>query len=176
MPAQLRKTSLRLEETLKTFNIEASVTDVVRGPTITRFELQPAPGIKVSRFHSLADDIALALKAQGVRVEAPIPGKGRVGIEVPNVRREPVVVRELFESKSFKKAKSALNLALGKDIAGDVMQADLATMPHLLVAGATGAGKTVCVKAFSGQSAFHQHPRRDAAHPHRSQDGGAVDL
>jgi len=145
---QLRQISVRLEETLETFGIEARVTEVLRGPTITRFELQPAPGIKVSRFHALADDIALALKAQGVRVEAPIPGKGRVGIEVPNKERQPVVMRELLESAAFKHSDHRLKLVLGKDIAGDVIQADLTTMPHLLVAGATGAGKTVCVKSF----------------------------
>jgi S-DNA-T family DNA segregation ATPase FtsK/SpoIIIE len=144
---QLRKTSMLLEETLQTFGIEARVTDVVRGPTITRFELEPAPGIKVSRFLALGDDIALALKAYRVRVEAPIPGKGRVGIEIPNAEREPVVVRELLESRVFRKNKGALPLVLGKDITGDVSVADLATMPHLLVAGATGAGKTVCVKS-----------------------------
>jgi DNA segregation ATPase FtsK/SpoIIIE-like protein len=145
---QFRQTGARLEETLRTFGIEATVTDVLRGPTITRFELQPAPGIKVSRFHSLADDIALALKAQGVRVEAPIPGKGRIGIEVPNKKREPVIVRELFDSETFQKGDERLRLALGKDIAGDVIKTDLTAMPHLLVAGATGAGKTVCIKTF----------------------------
>jgi len=144
----LLATSALLEETLQTFGIEARVTDVTRGPTITRYELEPAPGIKVSRFASLADDIALALKAHRVRVEAPIPGKGRVGIEVPNKVRESVVIRELLESRAFKRSKTSLPLTLGKDIAGDVMVADLATMPHLLVAGATGAGKTVCVKTL----------------------------
>ncbi len=145
---ELLKTSQVLEETLQTFSIEARVTDVTRGPTITRFELEPAPGIKVSRFLSLADDIALALKAHRVRVEAPIPGKGRVGIEVPNKFREPVVLRELLESRQFGRSKGTLLLALGKDIAGDVTLSDLTAMPHLLVAGATGAGKTVCVKTL----------------------------
>jgi S-DNA-T family DNA segregation ATPase FtsK/SpoIIIE len=145
---QLRTTSSLLEETLQTFGIEARVTDITRGPTITRFELEPAPGIKVSRFLALADDIALALKAHRVRVEAPIPGKGRVGIEVPNHVRDQVLIRELLESPVFAKGKGKLSLALGKDIAGDVKVADLASMPHLLVAGATGAGKTVCVKAL----------------------------
>ena len=144
----LRRTSQLLEETLLTFGIEARVTDITRGPTLTRFELEPAPGIKVSRFTSLTDDIALALKAHGVRVEAPIPGKGRIGIEVPNEEREPVVIRELIESKVYARHAGKLRLALGKDIAGDVYIADLATMPHLLVAGATGAGKTVCVKSL----------------------------
>ena len=110
----LRGTSIRLEETLQTFSIEAQVTDVTRGPTITRFELEPAPGIKVSRFLALADDIALALKAHRVRIEAPIPGKGRVGIEVPNDERDPVLIRELLESRFFARGKGKLNLALGK--------------------------------------------------------------
>ncbi len=144
----LIETSRVLEETLNTFGIEARVTDVRRGPAITRFELEPAPGIKVSRFQALADDIALALKAYRVRVEAPIPGKGRVGIEVPNHDRDSVVIRELLESRAFKRGKGALNLALGKDIEGESVVADLATMPHMLVAGATGAGKTVCVKTL----------------------------
>ncbi len=141
-------TSRVLEETLNTFGIEARVTDVRRGPAITRFELEPAPGIKVSRFQALSDDIALALKAYRVRVEAPIPGKGRVGIEVPNHDRDSVVIRELLESRAFKRGKGALNLALGKDIEGESVVADLTTMPHMLVAGATGAGKTVCVKTL----------------------------
>ncbi len=145
---KLRNISMHLEETLKTFSIEARVTDVTRGPTITRFEIEPSPGVKVSRFLALSDDIALALKAHRVRVEAPIPGKGRVGIEVPNEDRDQVLIRELLESGGFQRGKGKLKLALGKDISGDVQIADLATMPHLLVAGATGAGKTVCVKAL----------------------------
>lgn len=145
---QLKEISAVLEETLLTFGIEARVTDVTRGPTITRFELEPAPGVKVSRFLALADDLALALKAHRIRVEAPIPGKGRVGIEVPNLDRDQVLLRELMESKQFNSKKGKLNLSLGKDITGEVVIADLAGMPHLLVAGATGAGKTVCIKAL----------------------------
>ncbi len=155
---QLQKTSEILEKTLENFGIEAHVTDVTRGPTITRFELQPSPGIKVNKFLSLADDLALALKAHRVRVEAPIPGKGRVGIEVPNVQRDQVLVRELLESASFRRHKGMLPLALGKDIAGEVKLADLATMPHLLVAGATGSGKTVCVKALMASLLFSHTP------------------
>lgn len=155
---QLQETSVLLEETLLTFGIEARVTDVTRGPTITRFELEPAPGVKVSRFLSLADDIALALKAHRVRVEAPIPGKGRVGIEVPNVQRDAVLLRELLESKIFTQSKGILPLGLGKDIAGDVQIADLTGMPHLLVAGATGAGKTVCVKSILASLLFTHTP------------------
>ncbi len=154
----LRETSVLLEKALETFGIEARVTDVTRGPTITRFELEPAPGIKVNRFIALADDLALALKAHGVRVEAPIPGKGRVGIELPNVDREPVMIRELLESRVIRKHKGKLVLALGKDIAGEVMAADLTTMPHLLIAGATGTGKTVCVKSILGSLLFTKTP------------------
>ena len=154
----LRSTSVLLEDTLQTFGIEAKVTDVTRGPTITRFELEPAPGIKVARFLALADDIALALKAHRIRVEAPIPGKGRVGIEAPNTERDQVLIRELLESQTFKRGKGKLNLVLGKDITGDVKIADLATMPHLLVAGATGAGKTVCVKALLASLLFKNSP------------------
>ena len=154
----LRQTGVLLEETLQTFGIEARVTDVTRGPTITRFEIEPAAGVKVSRFTSLADDIALALKAHRVRVEAPIPGKGKVGVEVPNDVREDVVIRELLESKQFKNSGGALALALGKDIEGDVKAADLAAMPHLLVAGATGAGKTVCIKTILASLLFTKTP------------------
>jgi len=156
----LRKTSVLLEKALETFGIEARVTDVTRGPTITRFELEPAPGIKVSRFLALADDLALALKAHGVRVEAPIPGKGRVGIELPNSEREPVMLRELIESRTHRRHGGRLVLALGKDIAGDVIAADLTTMPHLLIAGATGTGKTVCVKSLLASLLFMNTPEQ----------------
>lgn len=154
----LYATSAVLEEKLKTFGIEAQVVEVTRGPTITRFELEPAPGIKVSRFHALADDIALALRAYRVRVEAPIPGKGRVGIEVPNKDRETVVVRELLESRAFSRSAYALPLALGKGIGGDVHVVDLTAMPHLLVAGATGAGKTICVKTLLASLLVERSP------------------
>lgn len=154
----LRETGLILEETLDQHGIDAKVTDVTRGPTITRFELEPAPGIKVSRFLALADDIALALKAHRIRVEAPIPGKGRVGIEAPNAERDSVVLRELLEFPAFKKSKGQLDLVLGKDIEGNASFADLATMPHLLVAGATGAGKTVCVKSLLASLLFNKTP------------------
>ena len=155
---RLRATGSLLEETLQTFSIEARVTDVTRGPTITRFELEPAAGIKVSRFLALSDDIALALKAHRVRVEAPIPGKGRVGIEVPNKERDQVLIRELLESKRFRRGKGKLKLALGKDIEGNVNIADLTTMPHCLVAGATGSGKTVCVKSLMASLLFQHTP------------------
>ncbi len=154
----LRQTGVLLEETLQTFGVEARVTDITRGPTITRFETEPSPGVKVSRFMALADDLALALKAHRVRVEAPIPGKGKVGIEVPNDQREDVVIRDLLESRAFKREKGALPLALGKDIAGGILSVDLATMPHCLVAGATGAGKTVCIKTILASLLFTKTP------------------
>ncbi|MCH7910278.1 MAG: Flp pilus assembly complex ATPase component TadA [Candidatus Hydrogenedentes bacterium] len=154
----LREMGLVLEEALMTFGVEARVTDVTRGPTITRFEVEPAPGIKVNRFIALADDLALALKAHRVRVEAPIPGRGKVGIEVPNETREPVVIRELLESENFNTNAYSLALAMGKEIAGNVATADLAAMPHLLVAGATGSGKTVYVKTILASLLFTKTP------------------
>ena len=155
---QLAQTGALLEKTLLNFGVEAKVMDYTRGPTITRFELEPAPGIKVSRFLALADDLALALKAHRVRVEAPIPGKGRVGIEVPNIERDQVLIRELLETRAFQQNAGKLPLALGKDITGTPRVADLATMPHLLVAGATGTGKTVCVKALLASLLFRHTP------------------
>ena len=154
----LRSTSEMLESTLGVFGVEADVVQVTRGPTITRYELEPVPGTKVSRFTSLADDLALALKAHRVRVEAPIPGKGRVGVEVPNDERENVCLRELLESPPFRQSKSKLTLAFGKDIAGDPVIADLGVMPHLLIAGATGSGKTVCVKTIIASILFNATP------------------
>jgi hypothetical protein len=136
---------------------EARVTDVTRGPTITRFELEPAPGMKVSRFLSLTDDIALALKAKGVRVEAPIPGKGRVGIEVSNAERDPVVSANCWSIPVSQQAKQAESGA-GQGYRGRCVIADLMRMPHLLVAGATGAGKTVCVKALLASLLFQHTP------------------
>lgn len=154
----LRATAELLEETLGTFGIEARVTDITRGPTITRFELEPASGIKVNRFTALADDLALALKAHGVRVEAPIPGKGKVGIEIPNERREAVVIRELLQSAPFRRSEGQLVLAMGRDIAGDPFCADLANMPHLLVAGATGSGKTIYMKTVLASLLMSKSP------------------
>jgi len=154
----LRSTSAMLESTLRVFGVEADVVNYTRGPTITRYELEPEPGTKVAKFVSLADDLALALKAHRVRVEAPIPGKGRVGVEVPNEERENVCLREILESEPFSQSRSKLALALGKDIAGDPVIADLGMMPHLLIAGATGAGKTVCVKSIIASLLFNATP------------------
>lgn len=137
-----------LEETLDDFGISVKVTDIERGPVITRYELEPAPGVKLNRIVVLGDDIALAMKAQSIRIVAPIPGKARVGVEVPNTQSSLVYLKELLSSVDFQKSGSKLTLALGKDIAGHPVITDLAEMPHLLIAGTTGAGKTVCVNTL----------------------------
>lgn len=137
-----------LEETLADFDIEAKVVAFNKGPVITRYELEPAPGVKIHRITSLSDNIALAMKAQSVRIVAPIPGKGTIGVEVPNSSSTLVYLKEVLDSKEYRESKSKLKLALGKDIAGAPVIADLATMPHLLIAGATGSGKTVCINSL----------------------------
>jgi len=137
-----------LEDTLEDFGISAKVTDIERGPVITRYELEPAPGVKLNRIVALSDDVALSMKAQSVRIIAPIPGKGRVGVEVPNTQSSFVYLKEVLASNPFQEAKSILTLALGKDISGQPVVADLDDMPHLLIAGTTGSGKTVCVNSL----------------------------
>jgi S-DNA-T family DNA segregation ATPase FtsK/SpoIIIE len=134
-----------LEETLRDFNIEVKVTAVEQGPVLTRYELQPAPGVKINQIMNLGDDIALNLKAPSVHIVAPIPGKGTVGVDVPNTQAAMVFLKELLETHEFQDSSSKLTLALGKDISGTPLLADLAGMPHLLIAGTTGSGKTVCV-------------------------------
>lgn len=138
----------KLEDTLSSFGVEAKVVQVAKGPSVTRFELQPSPGVKVSKIVNLADDIALNLAASGVRIEAPIPGKAAVGIEVPNKELVPVFLREVIESSEFVNSSRNLCFALGKDIAGNCMVSDLSKMPHLLIAGATGSGKSVCINTL----------------------------
>jgi len=138
----------KLEETLINFGISVQVVNVSVGPAFTRFELQPSPGVKVSRIVNLADDIALSLAAQGIRIEAPIPGKAAVGIEVPNREVAPIRLREVLETPDFVKYKSRLAVGLGKDISGENIIIDLAKMPHLLIAGATGSGKSVCINCI----------------------------
>ena len=137
-----------LIDTLMSFNVKAKILDISRGPAITRYEIQPASGVKVSKITKLADDIALNLAAPGVRIEAPIPGKSAIGIEVPNKIVSTVTVREIIESKEFMNSKSKLTVALGKDISGKNIITDLGKMPHLLIAGSTGSGKSVCVNSF----------------------------
>ncbi|MBO8137025.1 MAG: DNA translocase FtsK [Desulfotomaculum sp.] len=151
---QIRK----LEETLKSFGINAKVTQVSRGPSITRFEVQPPIGVKVSRIVNLADDIALSMASQDVRIEAPIPGKAAIGIEVPNKEISTVHFRELLESREFVQSPSRLSIALGKDIAGNPIVADLSKMPHLLIAGATGSGKSVCLNTLIASILFKATP------------------
>jgi len=147
-----------LEETLEDFGISVKVTDIERGPVITRYELEPAPGIKLNRIVALSDDIALTMKAQSVRIIAPIPGKGRVGVEVPNTQSSFVYLKEVLVSGEFQKSESKLTLALGKDIAGHPVIADLGEMPHLLIAGTTGSGKTVCVNSLISSMLFRATP------------------
>ena len=137
-----------LVQTLKSFGVTARIVDISRGPSVTRYELQPAAGVKISKITNLSDDIAMNLAASGVRIEAPIPGKAAVGIEVPNKTRSVVRMRDLMESNTFTMAKSKLTVALGRDLAGAVAVADLAKMPHLLIAGTTGSGKSVCVNSM----------------------------
>jgi len=147
-----------LEETLDDFGISVKVTDIERGPIITRYELEPAPGVKLNRIVALGDDIALTMKAQSVRIVAPIPGKARVGVEVPNIQSSFVYLKEVFVSSEFKEAESKLTLALGKDIAGMPVVSDLGDMPHLLIAGTTGSGKTVCVNCLILSMLFKASP------------------
>ena len=134
-----------LEETLASFNIAAKVINISVGPVVTRYELQPAPGVRVNRITTLSNDIALALAAPRVRIEAPIPGKAAVGIEVPNKDAATVLLRDIIDSDEFMNAKSPVTMALGKDIAGKIIVADLGKMPHMLIAGSTGSGKSVCI-------------------------------
>jgi S-DNA-T family DNA segregation ATPase FtsK/SpoIIIE len=147
-----------LEDTLEDFAIQAKVTDIERGPVITRYELEPAPGVKLNRIVALSDDIALTMKARSVRIIAPIPGKGRVGVEVPNIQSSFVYLKEVLATKEFQEAESKLTLALGKDIAGQSIVADLDEMPHLLIAGTTGSGKTVCVNSLILSLLFKSTP------------------
>lgn len=147
-----------LEETLADFGVSAKVTDIERGPVITRYELEPAAGVKLQKIVSLSDDIALTMKAQSARIVAPIPGKGRVGVEIPNTQSSLVYLKEVLISKEFQSSQSKLTLALGKDIAGRPAVADLGEMPHLLIAGTTGSGKTVCVNCLILSILFHACP------------------
>jgi len=146
--AELETTAQRLVDTLKSFGVETQVINVSRGPTVTRYELQPKAGVKISKITSLADDIALNLATAGVRIEAPIPNKAAVGIEVPNKASATVGIREVIESSTFSSSKSKLTVSMGKDIGGNTVVADIAKMPHGLIAGATGSGKSVCINSF----------------------------
>jgi len=154
----LTENSRILEEILNDFDIAAKVIEVNQGPVITRYELEPGVGVKIHRITSLADNIALAMKAESIRIVAPVPGKGTVGVEIPNLKRMMVFLRETLETKEYKDERSKLKLALGKDIAGAPVVADLGAMPHLLIAGATGSGKTVCVNSIISSLLFNATP------------------
>ncbi len=145
---EMLATAQKLEDTLRSFGVEAKVMQINQGPTVTRYELSPSHGVKVSKIVSLADDIALNLAASGIRIEAPIPGKAAVGIEVPNKEQQSVYLRTVLESDQFKNFPSKLAFALGQDIAGNAVVTDIAKMPHLLIAGATGSGKSVCINTL----------------------------
>ena len=154
----LTDTATKLQKTLYSFGVSAKVENVSVGPAITRYELKPAEGVRVSKIANLADDIALNLAAETIRIEAPIPGKQAVGIEVPNVQREAVHLREVLDSNEFKESKSKLTIALGKDAAGNIQLADIAKMPHVLIAGATGSGKSVCINTIITSIIYHSKP------------------
>lgn len=145
---EMQNNAKKLIDTLNSFGVKASITNICRGPSVTRYELQPAPGVKISKITNLSDDIALNLAANGVRIEAPIPGKAAVGIEVPNKVVSMVSMRELIDSDKFRNSKSKLTAVLGRDISGDIVVTDIAKMPHLLIAGTTGSGKSVCVNSL----------------------------
>ncbi|MBQ0098474.1 MAG: DNA translocase FtsK 4TM domain-containing protein [Oscillospiraceae bacterium] len=155
---EMQNNATKLVETLKSFGVSASITNICRGPSVTRYELQPAAGVKISKITNLSDDIALNLAANGVRIEAPIPGKAAVGIEVPNKVISTVSLRELIDSDEFKNNKSNLACVLGKDISGNIVITDLSKMPHLLIAGTTGSGKSVCVNSLLMSILFKSSP------------------
>lgn len=152
------QTARKLEATLESFGVRAKVLEVVRGPAVTRYEIQPDIGVKVSRIVNLTDDIALALAAKDIRMEAPIPGKSAIGIEVPNNEVSLVTMREVMETPTFMEAESKLSIAFGRDISGQAIVGNLAKMPHLLVAGATGSGKSVCINGIITSILFKAKP------------------
>ena len=155
---ELKSNAQKLLETLESFNVHAKITEISRGPSVTRYELQPDAGVRINKITNLADDIALRLAASGIRIEAPIPNKAAIGIEVPNKLRSMVYLREIIESPQFQNAKSKLNVALGKDIAGNAVCADLTKMPHLLIAGTTGSGKSVCLNTMIASILYNATP------------------
>lgn len=155
---ELNETAARLQQTLATFGVRVTITDISQGPSVTRYEMQPEQGVKVSKIVGLADDIKLNLAATDIRIEAPIPGKAAVGIEVPNKENSAVALRDLLESKEFKEFPSNLAFAVGKDIAGKIVTTDIAKMPHMLIAGATGSGKSVCINTIIMGILYKAHP------------------
>jgi S-DNA-T family DNA segregation ATPase FtsK/SpoIIIE len=156
---ELEENAKKLTSKLENFGVSGKVTSIGTGPVITRYEFVPGPGIKVSRISSLANDLALAMKAPKIRVVAPIPGKGTVGIEVPNKKRQNVFIKELLMSEDFNRSTSYLTIALGKNIAGETVLSNIARMPHLLIAGATGSGKSVCINSIIASILFKAQPK-----------------
>ena len=154
----IQATAVKLQKTLASFGVDAKVTNITKGPTVTRYELTPSVGVKVSKIVNLSDDIALNLAAKSIRIEAPIPGKAAVGIEIPNSNNEGVFLREVIESDKFKNAESKLTFAIGKDTAGDITVGDIAKMPHALIAGATGSGKSVCINSIITSILYKSKP------------------
>lgn len=155
---ELKEIAIKLQKTLASFGVDAKVTNVTKGPTVTRYELQPNIGVKVSKILNLSDDIALNLAAKSIRIEAPIPGKSAVGIEVPNKSTETVWLRDIIESQEFENAKSKISFSLGKGIEGTPAIADIAKMPHLLIAGSTGSGKSVCINSIIMSLLYKANP------------------
>ena len=155
---EFKDTAIKLQQTLRNFGVGVTVTNISCGPTVTQYELHPEQGVKVSRILSLADDIKLNLAAADIRIEAPIPEKAAVGIEVPNKVNSMVYLRDLLESPEFKNHKSTLAFAVGKDIGGQVVIADLAKMPHLLIAGQTGSGKSVGINTMIMSLIYRSSP------------------
>ncbi len=155
---ELEEKANKLLETLASFKVDANIINITQGPTVTRFELQPGFGIKVSKITNLADDIALSLAASGVRIEAPIPGKSAIGIEIPNEEPNPVPIREVIDTDKFRDFKSKTAFALGKDISGSSVIADIAQFPHVLIAGATGSGKSVCINSLIASILYKAKP------------------
>ena len=155
---ELKETAMRLQQTLNTFGVKVTITDISQGPSVTRYELQPEQGVKVSKIVGLADDIKLNLAATDIRIEAPIPGQAAIGIEVPNKENMTVALRDLLESKEFQEFNSNIAFAVGKDIAGKTVVADIAKMPHMLIAGATGSGKSVCINTLIMSILYKAHP------------------
>ena len=145
---ELQETAFRLQETLRTFDVNVKITDISQGPSVTRYELQPEVGVKVSKIVGLQDDIMLALAAAGIRIEAPIPGKSAIGIEVPNKTTSVVMLRDILDTAEFRGFKSKVGFAVGKDLGGSTIVGDIAKMPHMLIAGATGSGKSVCINCI----------------------------
>lgn len=156
--AEMKTNADTLVDTLKSFGVQTRIVDIHRGPTVTRYELQPSAGVKISKITSLADDIALNLAAAGVRIEAPIPGKAAVGVEVPNRVKDIVTIREMIESSEFAANKSKLSFVVGKNIDGDIMIGDIAKMPHLIIAGTTGSGKSVCTNSIIMSILYNASP------------------